>query len=445
MVMRVRWCLLAVLLLTACAATPYTRPAIACPAADAPPPDSWWRGFDDPQLLEVLREARSCNVDLAQSALLARRLRLEVERPDVDIKGSLGASRRLRPGNDGAGDSNVAQLSVAYELDLWGRLARARDARAWLAAAGEFDRQALELSLDAVVARAYWQRAALVQRLSLEQANLETQRQLLELVGVAVAAGEEAPRALWRQQQAWQQSWQQLSQLRRQAEDAKNILASLLDQPPGQSVAPSLSWFSGLPEIEADMSSALLARRPDVAAQEARLRQRLAELDLAQLDLMPVFSLTGLLGASSQGLAQIWSRPGVSGLASISFPFLDWKRLQLQRSQAQIDLQRESLGYRQTVHRALREVDQALALRQLLLADQSHLEQALLLAAREEAEAGLRLRQGESDRMALYRAQLGRRELLQRQLVLRLELLSNLADLYQAMGGAPGKKASSAS
>jgi outer membrane protein TolC len=131
------------------------------------------------------------------------------------------------------------------------------------------------------------------------------------------------------------------------------------------------------------------------------------------------------------------SQPLAVGLASLSLPFLDWRNLDIQRKQARIDFKQESLAYRQTVHRALREVDEALRLRDLLRSEHQHLRQELALARKAEGDAVVRHQAGDVDLLTVYRAQLRRGDLEDRLVSLRFEQLANLADLFQAMGGAP--------
>nr|WP_255202946.1 TolC family protein [Vibrio natriegens] len=56
-----------------------------------------------------------------------------------------------------SGDSYSTNLSVGYELDLWGKVSADIDAEKWAAMASKEDREATAQSLVATTASLYWQ------------------------------------------------------------------------------------------------------------------------------------------------------------------------------------------------------------------------------------------------------------------------------------------------
>ena len=106
------------------------------------PEDKWWRVFNDPKLNELVEEALKNNWDIKQAtaAILEVRAQLVQTRadrfPTVDLQA--GAERQQRrasssvPGQTSSVDRRVnsydVSLPASFEIDLWGRLARAEEA-----------------------------------------------------------------------------------------------------------------------------------------------------------------------------------------------------------------------------------------------------------------------------------------------------------------------------
>ena len=429
--------LLPVMLLSACAVAPYTRPITECPDGVTLQADGWWRQFGDPALEAVVTESLRCNVDLAKQAIAVERARLTLEQGDLVPAGVVSDSVEKPLGGGGAIRLGKAALSVAYEVDLWGRVRFGRLADYWWTQASEFERQAAALSLSAAAAGGYWQVAALTQQRMLARDNVLTLQQLLQRVDAAVQSGDMAPNALWQLQRRMLAEQQHVSELARQQDRARRDLAQLLDRPslPDADTVPMPA--GALPDIQADLPAALLARRPDVAASEARLKQLWAKVGQAQTEFMPKLTLTGALGGASVDLARVLSQPAATLAGSLTLPFVDWRTLDLKRQQAMLAYREAEQDYRRSVHQALREVDEVLRLRQKLLAEYAGLQQQWTLAGKSEREAEARYRAGATGRQDWYEAQLTRRRLEMQLSANRLSQLQNLAVAYKAFGGAP--------
>ena len=101
-------------------------------AGDITPFD--WKAFNDLHLDNWLRQVMaSNNNDVAIAVLRVYRARLDAERVGITnapgLKGSLGVDGKNQLNNSsGWTKSSSANLSTSYELDLWGKIARQRDA-----------------------------------------------------------------------------------------------------------------------------------------------------------------------------------------------------------------------------------------------------------------------------------------------------------------------------
>ena len=462
------------LLLAGCAGTrsDYQTPAVALPAAwqqavapaqAAELPERWWRQFNDPALDQLIETALTRNNDLAAAAWRVRQAQLQAGIAATSLAPSLGASvssnasRRL----DGDGNATVrssgATLSASYEVDLWGRVARTRDAAEWAARATQQDLEAAAQALAGTAAGLYWQLAYVQQRLDSGGDSLAYALRTQELVRVQYAAGAVSALELREAEQTVASQRAVLAQLEQLRVETRNALALLMDGPPGVATpgvatpgvatpgdeapaqllpsAPTRLPETALPLVAAGVPAELLARRPDLRAAEARLRNVLASGDATRASYYPALTLTGQLGTSSSALLSLLSNPVAALGAGLSLPFLRAREMQLSGELASAQYAEAVTNFRQTLYTALADVENALSARTQLAVQGEQL--ALQLAAAREAERlyEVRYRTGAAALRLWLDAQERRRsaELAQQQN--RLDQRNALATLYRVLGG----------
>jgi NodT family efflux transporter outer membrane factor (OMF) lipoprotein len=124
------------------------------------------------------------------------------------------------------------------------------------------------------------------------------------------------------------------------------------------------------PGIDPGMPSALLERRPDVAAAERRVAAANAQIGVARAAYFPVFSLTALAGVESMGTSNLFTAPsrewsvGPQGVLTV----FDGGLHRAQSAQAHAAYDEQVADYRNAVLSAYQDVeDNIVALRQLEL------------------------------------------------------------------------------
>ena len=206
-------------------------------------------------------------------------------------------------------------------------------------------------------------------------------------------------------------------------------LAQLLPQ------TPTRLPETALPLVAAGVPAELLARRPDLRAAEARLRNVLASGDATRASYYPALTLTGQLGTSSSALLSLLSNPVAALGAGLSLPFLRAREMQLSGELASAQYAEAVTNFRQTLYTALADVENALSARTQLAVQGEQL--ALQLTAAREAERlyEVRYRTGAAALRLWLDAQERRRsaELAQQQN--RLDQRNALATLYRVLGG----------
>jgi multidrug efflux system outer membrane protein len=142
-------------------------------------------------------------------------------------------------------------------------------------------------------------------------------------------------------------------------------IGALIGRPP-EDVLTDLSVPRPIPlpiaDVPIGLPSDLLRRRPDIRAAERRIAAANARIGVAQADLYPHFSLTGLTGLESlnaSSILDVSSRYFSAGL-SIRLRIFDANKVRFEMSAQQARTEQAAAAYRRTVLDALRDVETAL-------------------------------------------------------------------------------------
>lgn len=396
-------------LLSACAAGPdYLRPTVDTPAAfkelgdwkpaepREPAADRWWTAFGDPVLddLQARLEISNQNLRAAEAAYRQALALADAARAGwfPAINASAGATRSASSaatatsGNAPARNSFSVGATVSWELDVWGRIARTVEGADAGLAASAADLAAARLSARATLAQTYFQLRAAERQQALLDASVDAYARALELTRNRYAAGVAGKADV-------AQAESQLRSTRAAALDAslsrsqyEHAIAVLLGLPPaGFTLAPSAAPLPVVP-VAVTLPSALLERRPDIAAAERRVAAANAAIGAAQAARFPVLGLSGNTGfrnARIEDLLTVPSRYWSLG-PTLAAAIFDGGARKAAVGQAQAGWEKAVATYRQTVLTAFQEVEDNLASARLLEAAAA--EQAAAVTAAAEAE-----------------------------------------------------------
>lgn len=415
----------------------WTQPGLT-PTAQS---GAWWSRFGDPALDALVLEVLDRNQDLAAAGLRLRQARLQADlatsrrAPILSGGGNASASRPLDDGpTQRAFD---ATLGVSYEVDLWNRLGAQADAARWEATATEQDLAATRLSLVGATIDLYFQLGYLNESLRLADEDLGNARRRQALAQARYTAGGESGLAIQEARESLAAQEAARSQLIQQRVEARNALGLLLGSGHGVALAGEPDQVSdrSAPVPDAGAPASLLARRPDLAASEARLRGLLAEVDATRASFYPAFTLTGSAGGTSASLGDLLSNPVGSLAAAVTLPFLDLAGQRLTNAAARAAYDEARMGFRQTLITALSEVESALSAGRELALQGQHLDEVVDASRRSEALNEVRYRAGEAALRELLDSQDRRRAAERAVLDNRLAQLAGAVDLYLALGG----------
>jgi len=293
---------------------PASRPDYsgAAPVSGASVPDSWWLLFRDPVLAELQRRAQADNPGLQMAAERIEQSRAQLNIANAQLLPSIGAGAsytRERLSEHGkfaalgapAGPSDFWQLGfdASWEIDLWGRARREREGAAAVLKATVYEREAVQLSLSAEVARAYLQLRGTQAQLDIALQNKQVAERTLALAdnrernGVATRFETSSARAQLATVKAL------VPELTQRRNTLLNALALLLGARP-HALDAQLRGAMPLPSlpdsVPVGLSSELARRRPDILRAEAQLHAATAAIGVAKADFYPRVGLRGRLG-----------------------------------------------------------------------------------------------------------------------------------------------------
>ena len=414
-----RFLLLPVLLLLAgCSAltrSDYQRPLLSLPTQWQPATDTvseyGWQRFGDPRLARVIEQVLESNNDLAAAAITVQQARVAAGltntnmTPDVAVSGSASNSKNVRRGTSSQ-ESYSSGITIAWELDLWGKLARTREQSEWEAVASEQDYHATVLTTMGTTAQLYWRIALYNQQIRNQRDGLGISQQTVQQVQSWFNAGKVGQLDVLQSQQALLERENQWRTLVQQRQNTRNALALLLNRPAEQHAdeAPALDVNQQVP-IAQKTPLRVIAQRPDIQAAESRLRAALAGYDASRLQFYPALSLDASLNAGSQIFSQWFSDPIRSIGGALTLPFIQWNTQQLTVKQADLAVKQAAITFRSTAYAALAEVDEAMENRLSADEQRARLHQSLALSQRRLTLTESRYRAGAVDFQTLLNAQ----------------------------------------
>lgn len=299
------------------------------------PAQDWWTAYGDQQLTTLIEEGLRNAPDMAIAAARFRQAQAVAQQsgaallPSVDLNGSAGATKQSY--NMGMPKDFVPQgvlgtgrvtLDLGLDLDLWGKNKAALKAATSQARAAELDGQQARLALTTGIADAYADLARLYDEADIQQRTLDIRIASQKLVAQRRANGLET-RGGERQADATVSSAKaQLAGARVAIDLRRHQIAALIGAGPdrGLSITPPQPGKLAPLGLPADVTTNLVARRPDIAAALARTEAAAKRIKVARADFFPAVRLSALIALQSLGYNTVFSNGLSNGSAQ---PFVN--------------------------------------------------------------------------------------------------------------------------
>jgi NodT family efflux transporter outer membrane factor (OMF) lipoprotein len=212
----------------------------------------------------------------------------------------------------------------------------------------------------------------------------------------------------------------------------------LVGKPPSElSIAADPTMTAMYPDIPLVVPSALLERRPDIAAAERRAAAANAEIGVAQAAFYPAISLSANGGVQSSVIGSLLSLPSRYWTlgASLAQTIFDAGLRTAQKEQAVASYDQAVATYRSTVLTGFQEVEDNLAALNLL-AQEATVQQEAVEAARQSATIALnQYRAGTANYIAVVVLQAAALNNERTSLGITARRLTASVNLVRAMGG----------
>ena len=416
-----------------------------------------WEMLQDSDLLALQARAVAANQDLAAARARLDQARALVDQarsarvPDVGF--GLGATRQRTAGT-AAGEPDGgpgvlqttwrAQVTAAYEVDLFGRVTTSIEATEADATSEAAWVNALELVIEADVANHYFLLRQLRSEAALLEETAQSWMQTLTLARHKHAEGTVTDAVVASIETELAQTQAESRVVHRQLTLTEHALAVLLGEVPSRFALAVFPQHYAAFTVPPGLPSALLERRPDIAAAERAMAAENARIGIAKAAFFPSLTLTGAAGYESAQLSDLlhWSQrtfllgPLVGTV--INLPLFDGGRRRAGLAQAEARYRERVAQYRQIVLRAFQEVEDGLASLRLLDEQLEQLRTAKASADRAVAEARARFKAGDVEYLFVLDSE--RTLLAQKLAVLRTEgdRIRAAVDLVRALGGGWG-------
>jgi NodT family efflux transporter outer membrane factor (OMF) lipoprotein len=404
--------------------------------------EAWWRNFNDPALVELVADALKENDDLeiAAARVAEARAQLSAARgaqlPVLQAAGAAGRTRSVNPfGIDVKQWAAQGELQASFDLDLFGRLKNSTAAARAGLLATSYNRDTVRLAVVTAIASTYVQLRTADARLDLLKRTLEARSGTLKLIRRRAEAGYGSQLDLAQAEAEHEATAQAIPPVELAITRLENGLSILLGRAPAPIArGQSLNEIT-LPAVPVQLPSAILRRRPDLAASEQQIVAADRSLDAARAAFLPNLNLSASGGFVSSSLLPDDPLSIYSLGSSILAPIFNGGRIRAQADGAAARRDQAAFAYRRAVLTAFREVEDGMASVQRLGEQEEALTRQRDALARTQALAFRRYKEGYSPYLEQLDAE---RSLLSSDLALvqnRSDRLIAAITLYQAVGG----------
>ena len=332
----------------------------------------WQDFYTDPKLKALIEIGLANNKDL-QSAVLAvqsARAQYQITSSDAIPKvGSSGSVTRSGGGQDQNARTgyNVGLAMSGYELDLWGKVADAKEAALHTYLASNASKDAAQISIISSIAQGYVNLSYAIAQRQLAIETLKTREHSLMITQKRFAAGIDAKNPSLQAEASLESAKLAIYTADTNILQLRNALQLLLGAPIPKDLLPEMAVgnLTAKNVFSAGLPSELLYYRPDIVAAEHNLKSAGANINVARAAYFPSISLSSNVGYSSSSLNDLLksSAFGWSFGPSISLPIFDAGLRRSRYEVAQIAQKSAVVSYEKAIQTAFKEVGDVLAVR----------------------------------------------------------------------------------
>jgi NodT family efflux transporter outer membrane factor (OMF) lipoprotein len=365
------------LLSSACMIGPkYQRPGAPAPPAfkEAPPAGwkeaqpndgalrgQWWKVYNDPRL-----DALEDQVSISNQNVLAAEAQFRAAKAAVSVaRGGLFPTATAAPSGTRSrtGGLYTIPVDVAWQIDIWGSIRRGVAANSALAQASAAQLENARLLYQAELAGDYFQIQGFDASQQLLDATVKSYERNVQLTQDRFDGGVASQGDVALAQTQLETARVELADLGVGRAQFEHAVAVLTGKPPSELSIPTAPNQAPPPVSSIGIPSALLERRPDIAAAERQVAAANEQIGIAKAALYPSLAISAGGGSQTTVIGDLLTWPSRfwsvgPQLAETLFD-AGKRRAQVKVTQAAYDA--TVANYRQTVLTAFQQVEDSLA------------------------------------------------------------------------------------
>ena len=323
----------------------------------------WWKAYNNDELNYLTSFALKNNPDMLKAAVKIQKQLANLNLSESDLfptlTGSLGASSKKKL-NDGKKSTQTfsGELALNYEIDLYGKIADARDAQEFELNATVADAESARLSVVNSVVDLYFNLLYLRDTIELTQKNIDTYSSLLDIASARFNTGKADKLEITQARQSLIAEQTALLNAQTQYKEMAQSLRNVLNLKPSDGFVLGKASILKQPLLTPHLSVpvSVLANRPDLTAAQYRLKKAFKTVKVSEKGWYPTISLNGAIGSSSDRAKSTFDFPYLLGGVSVNLPFLDWNSVKNNVKIAKADYDITLIDFKDALAQALNEV-----------------------------------------------------------------------------------------
>lgn len=325
---------------------------------------SWTFVFRDTILQQLVWQGLEYNFDLRMAIERINQARAAFRNARADLYPSLGASgtaiynkQQQPPSGTITYHDFYATANLTWEIDIWGKLRRAKESAMADYLAQEAYRQTVYITLVADIVSGYFNLLQYQDLLQIARFNVQIREDALELVELKLLAGTVSGLVVAQAEAELASLKTQIPAFETAVGHQENALRLLIGSLPDTVLTGDSIILQMNPDVvpSAGFPSSLITRRPDIVMAEQDLISANAQIGVARGYMLPTLSISANIGYSDMGAGIIGSAIG-----NLVAPIFNFGKLRSNLRRAEAYYQEILLNYQKSIYTAITEVSNSL-------------------------------------------------------------------------------------
>ncbi len=327
----------------------------------------WWEVYQDSTLCVLIDRTLQNNRNMQSAEAYVRQMEQLHRISKTALAPAFGAVAQYERKTTDYSDRPFKEepklglkATMSWELDLWGNLrwSKRKGAAEYLASVEAA--RAMQMSLIAEVATAYFELVALDHELETVRRTVETREESVRQAKLRFEGGLTSETAYQQAKVEQASASAMIPDLELRIAQKENQISVLAGDYPTRVARSQMDINVVMPDsLPIGLPSTLLQRRPDVRQSEQQLRAAMAAVGMAYADRFPRFTINITGGVENKEIDHLLKAPLTNIVGNIASPLFAFgaKRAKYRAALAAYDQAR--LGYEQKVLEVFREVNDA--------------------------------------------------------------------------------------